>query len=260
VKFTLSTGSVWTYGLNRAFEMARGSGFDAVEVIVDDRWDTRQSHYLERLMNETGIAVTSLHSPFGALRGTDGYRACVRETMDLADRIGATTVVVHPESRGKGYGTWLRQHWDELHSTHRAELSVENMPFRIVKTQPRHRTHRPEQLLKFERATFDTAHFGLASIDIMDALEIVRPSLHHVHLSDQKKTREHLCPGDGVLPIVPFVQRLQAIDFQGIVVLELSPEGLPVEDEDRTVQRLRDVHKMCTDAVAPVREPVLVSS
>jgi sugar phosphate isomerase/epimerase len=260
MKFTLSTGSVWTYGLNRAFEMAQKAGYDAVEVIVDDRWDTRQSKYLERLMNETGIAVTSLHSPFGALRDSGGYRACIRETLDLADRVGAGTVVVHPESRGKGYGMWLRQHWDELHASHRAVLAVENMPYRIVKTQPRHLTHRPEQLVKFERATFDTAHFGLASIDIMDALEIVRPRLHHIHLSDQQKTKEHLCPGDGVLPIVPFVQRLQAIDFQGIVVLELSPEALPVEDEDRTVQRLRDVLAMCVKAVEAKREPALASA
>ncbi|HEX3244997.1 MAG TPA: sugar phosphate isomerase/epimerase family protein [Chloroflexota bacterium] len=257
MKITLSTGSVWTYGLNRAFEMAARSGFDAVEVIVDERWDTRQSAYLERLMNSTGIEVTSLHSPFSALRDSGGYRACILETMALADRIGATTVVVHPESQGKGYGTWLRQHWDELHAGRRAVLAVENMPYRIVKTQPRHRTHRPEQLLKFERATFDTAHFGLASIDIMDALEIVRPRLHHIHLSDQKKKKEHLCLGDGVLPIVPFVQRLQAIDFQGIVVLELSPEGLPVENEDQTVERLRQARALCLDALRPAREPAL---
>jgi sugar phosphate isomerase/epimerase len=260
MQFTLSTGSVWTYGLNRAFEMAQRSGFDAVEVIVDERWDTRQSTYLERLMDSTGLAVSSLHSPFGALRDSGGYRACIRETMNLADRVGAGTVVVHPESRGKGYGTWLRQHWDELHAPHRAVLAVENMPYRIVRTQPRHRTHHPEQLVKFDRATFDTAHFGLASVDIMDALEIVRPRLHHVHLSDQQNTKEHLCPGDGVLPIVPFVQRLQAIDFQGIVVLELSPEALPVEDEDRVIQRLRDVRAMCVEALAPSREAVLIPS
>ncbi|MFN0073639.1 MAG: sugar phosphate isomerase/epimerase family protein [Chloroflexota bacterium] len=260
MKLTLSTGSVWTYGLNRAFEMAALSGFDAVEVIVDERWDTRQSEYLKRLMDATGVRVTSLHSPFAALRDSGGYRACIKETMTLADQIGATTVVVHPEANGKGYGTWLRLHWEELHREHRAVLAVENMPYRIVKKLPRHRTHRPEQLLKFPRATFDTAHFGLASIDIMDALEVVRPSLHHIHLSDSKKTKEHLCPGDGTLPIVPFLRRLHEIDFQGICVLELSPEGLPVQNEDEVVQRLRDVHAMCREAVAAPREPALVSA
>ena len=92
------------------------------------------------------------------------------------------------------------------------------------------------------------------------AAVLVRPRLHHIHLSDQQKTKEHLCPGDGVLPIVPFVQRLQAIDFQGIVVLELSPEALPVEDEDQTVQRLRDVLAMCVKAVEAKREPALASA
>lgn len=252
MRFTLSTGSVWTYGLNRAFEMAAASGFREVEVIVDERWDTRQPEYLERLMDATGVRVSSLHSPFSALRDTKGYRANIQETMNLADRIGAQTVVVHPESSGKGYGTWLRLNWELLHRDRRAALAVENMPYRVVKTRTRHRTHRPEQLVKFPAATFDTAHFGLAGIDIMDALEIVRPRLHHIHLSDSKKTKEHLCPGDGTLPLIPFIRRLHEIDFSGIVVLELSPEGLPVQNEDEVVQRLRDVRAMC-EAAAPER-------
>jgi sugar phosphate isomerase/epimerase len=245
--------------LNRAFEMAAKSGFEAVEVIVDERWDTRQPEYLERLMHETGVAVSSLHAPFSALRGTQGYRANIQETMDLADRIGAETVVVHPESRGKGYGTWLRTNWEALHKNHRATLAVENMPYRLVKTQPRHRTHSPEQLVRFPAATFDTAHFGLAKIDIMDALEVVLPRLRHIHLSDSVNTKEHLCPGDGTLPIVPFLRRLHELSFEGIVVLELSPEGLPVTREDEVIQRLCDVHALCKDATAAQPEPVLTN-
>ena len=244
-RVTLSTGSLWTYGLNRAFEIAQKSGFDAVEVIVDERWDTRQPEYLKRLSAETRIEIASLHSPFSALRGSKGYRACVEETMALADQVGAGTVVVHPESSGKRYGTWLVRNWKKLHESHSATLAVENMPYRIVKTQPKHYTHKPEQLLRFPATTLDTAHFGLAKIDILEALNTVRPKLRHIHLSDSKKTQEHLCPGDGTLPLDGFLQGLLDLDFEGIVVLELSPEALPVHDEESVIDRLRGIREAC---------------
>lgn len=249
IRFTLSTGSLWTYGLNRAFEIAIRTGFDAVELIVDERWDTRQPGYLHRLMDATGAEIASIHAPFWSLRGSKGYRAGVSEALQLADQVGAGTVVVHPESSGKGYGTWLRQHWDQLHDSHRAELAVENMPYRIVKKRPRHRTHRPEQLVRFPAATFDTAHFGLAKVDILDALKIVQPRLKHIHLSDSIGEREHLCPGDGRLPLEAFLRRLAKSSFSGMVVLELSPEALPVQDEDAVIERLRAVRTACLAAL-----------
>jgi len=35
----LSTGSLYSYGLARVFELAAEAGFDAIEIMVDDRWD-----------------------------------------------------------------------------------------------------------------------------------------------------------------------------------------------------------------------------
>src|SRR6266508_2322708 len=260
MRLAFSTGSVWTYGLARAFEVARRAGFDAVEVIVDERWDTRQPGYLQRLSNEHGLEITSLHAPFAPLRGTEGgYQAGVREALALADVVGAGTVVVHPESRGRGYGAWIRQHWDELQDGHAAGLAVENMPYRRVRTRPRHRTHLPEQLVRFPAVTLDTAHLGTADVDILAGMETVWPRLRHVHLSDYANApsgqrgagEEHLCPGDGELPLMPFLARLRELDYQGVVVLELVPEALPVDDEDRLVERVRALRQACLAAISP---------
>ena len=42
MRFLFSTGSLYRYGTARCFEFAARAGFDGVEVMVDDRWDTRQ--------------------------------------------------------------------------------------------------------------------------------------------------------------------------------------------------------------------------
>ena len=64
----LSTGSLYTYGLDRVFDLAKEAGFDGIEVLVDGRWDTRQDDYLKHLMDRHGLPVVSLHSPFHLIR------------------------------------------------------------------------------------------------------------------------------------------------------------------------------------------------
>jgi sugar phosphate isomerase/epimerase len=68
----LSTGSLYTYGIARVFELAAEAGFDAIEVLADQRWDSRQPEYLRRLIQEFGLPVVAIHSPFASI-GTPGW-------------------------------------------------------------------------------------------------------------------------------------------------------------------------------------------
>ncbi len=65
IRVALSTGSIYTYGTARAFELAAGAGYDGVELIVDDRWDTRQAAYVRRLSEQYEIPVLSVHRARG---------------------------------------------------------------------------------------------------------------------------------------------------------------------------------------------------
>ena len=86
----LSTGSLHTYGLNRAWGFAADAGFDAVEVMIDAKWDTRQPAYLRALMAEYGLPIAALHTPFRPLAGFgEDYPACVRRALALAAEVGA---------------------------------------------------------------------------------------------------------------------------------------------------------------------------
>ena len=60
----LSTGSLYTYGTARVFELAARAGYDGVEVLVDHRRDTHQPGYLRRLVAEFAQPIVALHSPF----------------------------------------------------------------------------------------------------------------------------------------------------------------------------------------------------
>jgi len=64
MRFIFSTGSLWTYGTERCFDFAARAGFDGVEVMADERWDTRQAAYLRRLATTHGQRIVAVHSPF----------------------------------------------------------------------------------------------------------------------------------------------------------------------------------------------------
>ena len=57
MRFALSTGSLYTYGIERVFGLAAEVGFDGLEVLVDVRFDTRQPAYLQRLVQRHGIVL-----------------------------------------------------------------------------------------------------------------------------------------------------------------------------------------------------------
>ena len=92
-----STGSLYTYGVARVFELAAEAGYDAIELLADNRWDSRQPGYLRRLSTDSGLPIAVVHSPF-VFQITDwpsDQLGRLRRTIELAQEVGAGTVVTH---------------------------------------------------------------------------------------------------------------------------------------------------------------------
>jgi len=81
--------------------------------------------------------------------------------------------------------------------------------------------------------TLDICHLGVSGRDVLADLEKIPPGLlRHVHCSDSSGYTEHLPPGQGALPVGPFLARLGRAgsggsSFSGTVSLELDPSQLP---------------------------------
>ncbi|MBE9470562.1 MAG: sugar phosphate isomerase/epimerase, partial [Chloroflexi bacterium] len=93
----LSTGSLYSYGTARVFELAAKAGYDGIEVLVDHRWDTRQPAYLRRLSADYGLPIVAVHSPF-VVEVPDwpfDQLGRLRRTATLAQEVGASMVVTH---------------------------------------------------------------------------------------------------------------------------------------------------------------------
>ena len=47
VPVIFSTGSLHPFGLDRIYSWAAEAGYDGVEIVMDERWDTHQHAYLD---------------------------------------------------------------------------------------------------------------------------------------------------------------------------------------------------------------------
>jgi sugar phosphate isomerase/epimerase len=273
----LSTGSAYTYGLGRVFALAADAGYDGVEVIVDERWDTRQPSYLKRIARETGVSVLSMHGPFPSKRiagWPSDEISRVAEAIRLCEAVGARTLNLHLPERFRiatltamgnqylipfgGVSPTMRRFSDwltgggleEAQAATPVRIVIENLPMRLAfgRRFHAHRFNNWEAFCQFRAVCLDTTHLGTTGSDLLEVATRLGVRIAHVHLSDYDGRNEHLLPGRGILPLEPFVQWLGRRKFGGTIVVELSPHGLAAHDEARLVSEFAKAREFVATA------------
>ncbi len=282
IQVALSTGSVYTYGTTRAFELAAQTGYDGLEAIVDDRWDTRQPEYLRRLIDQYGVPVLSVHSPFGAASGWPRDEVeRVKRALAVAEAVGARTLNVHLPFRfhdllvmtggrrwaapilpvganHRRYRRWLTEGGLTAQQAQTpVTIAVENLPLRrfLGRRLNPYALNTPEELRRFPHLCLDTTHWGTAGIDLLTVYEQLADRIAHVHLSNFNGKHQHQPVEKGYLPLGPFLSRLAGRGYSGIVVVELTPHALPVQEETKLAAELRRNLMYCRHHLSQQPQP-----
>ncbi|MCJ7739354.1 MAG: sugar phosphate isomerase/epimerase [Anaerolineae bacterium] len=274
----LSTGSVYTYGLGRVIDLAARAGYDGVEVLVDDRWDTRQPRYLKRLARDAGLPIVAVHNPF--VPHVEGWPANpverLLQSVDLAQDLGARVVVAHPPRKRRGvrvqsyggqfhqlefvcpllgcgresrqYVDFLQTRLAELEATSGVQVGVENMPAKSFLGRPFDRfwLNKAESLAALSHVTLDTTHVGTWGLDLLEYAGVVRSKMIHVHLSDFDG-REHRLPGEGHLALPELLRTLARSGYAGAISVEVSPGAFDISNEDTCLQGLCQALVYCRE-------------
>jgi sugar phosphate isomerase/epimerase len=269
----LSTGSLFTYGTLRAARLAAAAGFDGLELMVDDRWDTRDPAYLSTLARDVPLPIVAVHAPSRpGLMGWGGDEVeRVRRSVELAVAVGARTVVVHPPIRYRWlairrppffsisvltpfprrsrYHAWLEDELLAYQATTGVTIAVENMPRHPVAgswSVNLFDLAHLRDLRRFPAVAFDTTHIGTWNADLLVAYERVADRVAHVHLSDYNG-EQHRLPGEGRLPLAPFLAALRGRGFRGAVAVELVPEALGAGNDTVVAERLERALRFCRE-------------
>ncbi|AHL22674.1 sugar phosphate isomerase/epimerase family protein [Thermococcus nautili] len=203
----------------RWLEGAEGLGFDFVELVSEwpnfltrETWKT----YADVLGSfELGVTV---HAPFSDVNiGSLNERLrrasieVLRETLDVASRLNALVVTVHPghcsPASRKFREDYNRVHRDSLRELEGlsgefgVKVGVENMPsFPILDAQT------PERLAELLDGiglgvTLDVGHLNTVGFPFERFMALLGDRIVHVHLHDNSgKSDEHLPLGRGTVP------------------------------------------------------------
>ena len=279
IPLIFSTGSLYTFDVDTAMALAAEADFAGVELMVDWRRETYEVSHLEKLMHRHDLPILAVHSPFFHLK-VPGWPSdpvgIVKQSVQLAEALGAQTVVVHPPGRwlrfqgvvaspyrhwqimvpvpvlGVGsFGRWLWSELPEFQAGTGVKIALENMPrrrFGLFKFDHFHYT-RSEQLTHFQYLTLDTTHIGTRQIDLLGFYRQVKDKVVHVHLSNYNG-QEHQLLTNGHLPLSSLLTELARDKFAGLISIELGPVSLQADDEETLKQNLRDTVSFCRNALA----------
>jgi sugar phosphate isomerase/epimerase len=231
VPVVLSTSSVFPEPTAAAFEMAASLGYDGLEVMVWTDAVSQDAGALRGLSEHYGIPVHSIHAP--CLLVTQRVWSPIpserlRRAAELADEVGATTVVVHPPfAWQREYARDFATSLERLRAVHpNVRFAVENMyPVRVGRREfvPYAPGWDPT-VAGFEAYTLDVSHCAASRGDAMEMADAMGAGLAHVHLGDGagEGRDEHLVPGRGTQPCGPLLASLASRGFTGTVAVEVA--------------------------------------
>ncbi|MGA9161200.1 MAG: sugar phosphate isomerase/epimerase [Actinomycetota bacterium] len=240
-----STISVFSKPLDEAFPLIAETGFEGIELMVTNDPDTQDAGRIRALSEDHALPVLAVHAPFLLMSRRVWGRHPVGKidrAVELALRIGAPLVVVHPPYRWQTtYRRWLEERMFAISAEQGVRVAVENMfPLRV---RGRHiaRFHAPqslEDLEGFPDVTLDTSHLAVAGLDPIDTLATLGSRLTHVHLSNNsgKGWDSHLPLDEGVLDLRAFLETLATRGFDGAISLEIDLRSQL--DDDRALRHI----------------------
>lgn len=229
-KVALSTASVYPESTGAAFEIASRLGYDGLEVMVMTDAVSQDVDALRRLSDHYAMPILAIHSPCLLVTqrvwGTDPWAKLVR-SREVAEELGASTVVVHPPFRwqreyARDFVIGLRRMTQETD----VRFAVENMyPWRARNREVA--AYAPDWDIRhddYPHTTLDLSHTAVSGTDALRLAADLGDRLTHIHLADGTGSSrdEHLVPGRGSQPSGELLEMLAEQGFSGTVVLEVS--------------------------------------
>lgn len=249
IPVTLSTASTFPESTETAFAMAASLGYDGMELMVLADPLTQDADALRGLVDRYEMPIVSIHSPCllvtARVWSTDPLVKLAR-SLELAERVGASVVVVHPPF------VWQRAAAGnfaasvaELQSRTSVKIAVENMfPLTVGTTRftggvrvNSYRPHWNPVPSRHRYYTLDLSHTATSGSDALQLADQMGAGLTHIHLADGSGSGkdEHLVPGRGTQPCTELLERLARNDFRGAVCVEISTRGLTKKRREQDV-------------------------
>ncbi|HEX6131914.1 MAG TPA: sugar phosphate isomerase/epimerase [Actinomycetota bacterium] len=227
-RILFSSAAFFARPLAETFRLVAEAGFAGAEVMVTRDPASQDPARIARLARAHGLEVGAIHAPClvvtRTIWGADPVGK-IHRAVQVASDAGVPVVVMHPPYRWqRGYRGWLEDELPHVEARTGVTVAIENMfPLRVGRRGVTlHADQDLDQLEGIPHVVLDTSHAAVAGHDLLEVRRRFAGRLRHVHLSDNlgRGWDNHLPPGEGVLPLDPFLADLDGYD--GAVSLEVD--------------------------------------
>jgi len=187
--------------------------------------------------------VLAVHTPSLLLTqlvwGREPWAKLLR-AKELAERVGAKVVVLHPPFRWqRDYVRGFEEGVAKMAEETDVIFAVENMfPIRAGSTEVSgYAPHWDPTVLDLPNVTLDLSHTAASASDAIMMANELGPRLAHVHLADGTGVTsgpvpdEHLVPGRGRQPCAELLRGIAATGYRGMVVAEVKTTRAATRDD-----------------------------
>ncbi|HEX6255778.1 MAG TPA: sugar phosphate isomerase/epimerase family protein [Euzebyales bacterium] len=221
-----ATGPFMFSPLGWTMDVFAAAGYSAVEVLFSQSAETRDSDKICNFAREAGLSVPVVHGPYMLfLRNvfSANYVEKSRRALELADEVGAHTLVAHPPMRWeRAHAEWARSEAADEADARLLRFAMENLyplwgvPFSSVVE--------PGEMAAYRHVVFDTSHFAVSGVDLFAAWHVLADRVAHLHVSNNLGNgKDSHAPLDtGVLPIDRFLAHVGRSGYTGTITLELD--------------------------------------
>lgn len=255
-KLAYSTTNFLNYPLEESLRRIALGGFRNVEIWgnirhLDPRNENEDVNATAALCQKLGLRVLSIHAPFtldhdnDSPRRMDVWEKLVVRSMEQAELLGASTLVVHPVTSGTdnsddAFRAMVERTGESLMRL--ADIAAGKGQLIAIENMPAHRVRRwgraVDELYEFVNGSgrdnlgicLDTGHVVFNNGDPSRDLEQCLDRVFSVHMNDNiwgMHMDLHLVPGTGSVDWQRFRALLEAERFGGMIVLELDSRGRP---------------------------------
>lgn len=246
----LSSSSVYPESTAVAFELAAQLGYDGIEVMVGTDAMSQDQATLAALVDHYQIPILSIHAPCLLITqrvwGTDPWGK-LDKARDVAESLGASTVVVHPPFRWqREYARSFEEGVARMEEVTDVRFAVENMyPWRAGPSALG--AYSPDWDIRnqdYRHTTVDLSHTAVSRTDPLEMVADLGDRVAHIHLADGTDSArdEHLVPGRGDQPVSEVLTALAAAanagQLGGSIIAEISTRGAASREE-----RVRDLRE-----------------
>ena len=232
----LSSHSFVHYGMERFFAFAQELGFEGVEIVVNQNFDTQNPGYLRVLEKRSGVKIKIFSLP-----SNDPLPYISAFEKIVAEFSGSTINMASPEMFSFGYKNWIENGLPRLVKRHRLIFNRRNMPFKtflgVIPTRSEGSLY---TLREKGDVSLDLPALWQSNEDIMRAASFLAEKMQHVYLGNVHHGKMYTPLPQGILPIESFLNKLARENYLGDFTLKFNPQSVHEGHDDKMLEVINE--------------------